>query len=61
MSDKEHEEHQPEFCKLDAKQPVEKLESADHALVYVKTGLGTRYGVTIRPKNSRPILVAVHL
>ncbi len=54
-------EHQPEFRELDVKEPVEKLESADHTLVYVKTGLGKRYGVTIRPKNSRPILVAVHL
>jgi len=52
---------QPEIRELDVKQPVEKLESPDHALVYVKTGLGQRFGLTIRPKNSRPILVAVHL
>jgi hypothetical protein len=51
----------PEFREIDMKEPVEKLETPDHALVYVKTGLGKRYAVTIRPKNSRPILVAVHL
>lgn len=50
---------------LDAKQSVEKLseesEKAGQTFVYVKTGLGKRYGITVRPKNARPIMVAVHL
>jgi len=56
---------QPEVKELDAKQPVhelsEKAEQAGQTFVYVKTGLGKRYGITIRPKNARPIMVAVHL
>jgi hypothetical protein len=57
----EKESSRPEFRELDANAPVESLEQKDHTLVYVKTGLGKRYGLTIRPKNSKPILVAVHL
>lgn len=60
----ENSEH-PEVKELDAKQSVEKLsdeaEKAGQTFVYVKTGIGKRYGITIRPKNARPIMVAVHL